>query len=834
MLDDPVLEGVKVKDVGVVPRPKDVLVQFSSPQYFVLEGEGAVEVVIERVGSLAGRSSCTYRTVESPHESRVFFVPVDGRAEFAPGQRVVTFKVPIIEDSAFGSCIDFAVELSEPQDCELDVFLSSCRVKIIDDDVFPTNRFRELVHGDPTTESWQSGRSPQMFSEYVRFTWANTPRAWRVIAAGQVQNIYEILILVVMKVLVDDYLRKADTLSKADFSRGVAGLAALCAGPFLIIHSLDFAQHGWGVAGGARRVLQENLLRKFLNYDAAMMARMSTAEFQYCVGHDVPHLVADGFGRIFDIYNVAGKILMLVAFQAVMATSEPGSAWYIYLSTVITLAMPVPMGVWWWLRRSGGRVVRAKTETCQRAMLDLVGDAVNSHRLIADFRYRPKIVNEYDVRIHAFNDALAAQNHRLANDRSFPAWLALFIQFAWIISGGDAVYREAAEPGSGIRLGTFLAVLSIYRSVGAEMVKAYHAWLQIQTQFPALWRVVKFMNGTTDLAARLEAFEHRHTRGKTLRDSATEPGTPESGKEVIHQDDLPIELRSVSFKYKLLVTEEVDSPASPGKRSSGLQRQTTVTRDENITVFEDASLTIPQGKLVAVIGRHESGKATLLKLLDQIVVPAKGTVFVPPHLRVLHVSPDCQMRDIPIADNLLFGRPGAERGARFVSKEDQNRAWRICRRLAFPPRLLMLCQDLEADTRPQLSTLSAADRKLLHLARALLADPDVLVVHKPGVYFDTDMQPVIWAALRAFVDDRGVDSTRRTTLGPSLRPRTCIFSTSEHRNLDWVDFVVICESQKMELVQPGDLGEHKLSPSASPLRKDAPDDGWLSELAVAI
>ena len=77
-----------------------------------------------------------------------------------------------------------------------------------------------------------------------------------------------------------------------------------------------------------------------------MMARMSTAEFQYCVGHDVPHLVADGFGRIFDIYNVAGKILMLVAFQAVMATSEPGSAWYIYLSTVITLAMPVPMGVW--------------------------------------------------------------------------------------------------------------------------------------------------------------------------------------------------------------------------------------------------------------------------------------------------------------------------------------------------------------------------------------------------------------------------------------------------------------------------------------------------------
>merc|ERR1711869_3576 len=127
------------------------------------------------------------------------------------------------------------------------------------------------------------------------------------------------------------------------------------------------------------------------------------------------------------------------------------------------------------------------------------------------------------------------------------------------------------------------------------------------------------------------------------------------------------------------------------------------------------------------------------------------------------------------------------------------------------------------------STLSAADRKLLHLARALLADPDVLVVHKPGIYFDTDMQPVIWKALRAFVDDSGVDSTRHTALGASLRPRTCIFSTSEHRNLDWVDFVVVCDSQNMELVRPEDLGAHNISPDASPLRKESggflfPDD----------
>lgn len=255
------------------------------------------------------------------------------------------------------------------------------------------------------------------------------------------------------------------------------------------------------------------------------------------------------------------------------------------------------------------------------------------------------------------------------------------------------------------------------------------------------------------------------------------------------------------------------------------QPKRQITRSESVPVFSNVNLSIPQGQLVAVIVRHESGKATLLQLLDQIIVPTEGTVFVPQHLRVLHVSEKCQLRDVPIADNLFFGRPGAERAARFVSREDKDRAWRICERLAFPPRLLGLCQDMENDTRPQLPTLSDADRKLIHLARALLADPDVLIVHKPGVYFDTDMQPVIWAALRAFVDDRGVDSTRRTSLGASLRPRTCIFSTSEHKNLDWVDFVVICDSKSMEMVRPGDLAGHNMSPDASPLRKDLDTSG---------
>jgi ABC-type ATPase involved in cell division len=71
--------------------------------------------------------------------------------------------------------------------------------------------------------------------------------------------------------------------------------------------------------------------------------------------------------------------------------------------------------------------------------------------------------------------------------------------------------------------------------------------------------------------------------------------------------------------------------------------------------------------------------------------------------------------------------------------------------------------------------LTIADKVLLHLARAFVANPEVLVVHKPTLVFDHAMSIHVMQLLQKFVRDRGlhVEGDRRVR-----HMRTCIRTTS--------------------------------------------------------
>lgn len=71
---------------------------------------------------------------------------------------------------------------------------------------------------------------------------------------------------------------------------------------------------------------------------------------------------------------------------------------------------------------------------------------------------------------------------------------------------------------------------------------------------------------------------------------------------------------------------------------------------------------------MAVNGPHGSGKASLLRLLGQaffrnvfsdvrvqVVFPQEGSIFIPSHLRVLHVTQEASILDTSPWQNLIFG-----------------------------------------------------------------------------------------------------------------------------------------------------------------------------------
>merc|ERR1719453_1276289 len=88
--------------------------------------------------------------------------------------------------------------------------------------------------------------------------------------------------------------------------------------------------------------------------------------------------------------------------------------------------------------------------------------------------------------------------------------------------------------------------------------------------------------------------------------------------------------------------------------------------------------------------------------------------------------------------------------------------------------------------------LSRSDSKLIHLARALIYNPEVLIVHTPGMYFDKDSKTTIISLLLEFVRMRGVEMDPATRL--RRRPRTCIFSTYDMGDIMFADEMLQCQN----------------------------------------
>jgi ABC-type cobalamin/Fe3+-siderophores transport system ATPase subunit len=115
---------------------------------------------------------------------------------------------------------------------------------------------------------------------------------------------------------------------------------------------------------------------------------------------------------------------------------------------------------------------------------------------------------------------------------------------------------------------------------------------------------------------------------------------------------------------------------------------------------------------------------------------------------------------------------------------------------------MRLAKEIEDEVEDATTYLSRSDRKLIHLARAFIYNPEVLVVHTPGIYFDKGAKVKIISTLRDFVQSRGVEMDPATL--PIRRPRTCIFSTYDGADARYVDEMLYCEDGGIATQQ--DLG----------------------------
>jgi ABC-type multidrug transport system fused ATPase/permease subunit len=171
--------------------------------------------------------------------------------------------------------------------------------------------------------------------------------------------------------------------------------------------------------------------------------------------------------------------------------------------------------------------------------------------------------------------------------------------------------------------------------------------------------------------------------------------------------------------------------------------------------LDHVTMTVPPGQTVALVGATGAGKSTFAKLVARFYDPTDGRVLVDGHdLRTVRAaSLRSQMGIVPqeaflfsgtVGDNIAFGRPDA-------SPADVEAAARAVGAWDF---ISALPHGLDTEVGERGVQLSAGQRQLVAFARALIADPRILVLDEATSNVDLHTEGRIEAGMRRLLAGR--------------------------------------------------------------------------------
>ncbi|MEU1346117.1 ABC transporter ATP-binding protein [Streptomyces sp. NPDC005795] len=166
-------------------------------------------------------------------------------------------------------------------------------------------------------------------------------------------------------------------------------------------------------------------------------------------------------------------------------------------------------------------------------------------------------------------------------------------------------------------------------------------------------------------------------------------------------------------------------------------------------------LTVPAGRTVAVVGSTGAGKSTLAKLLARFYDPTEGRVLLDgtdlrdlatPELRrgVVMVTQEAFLFSGTVAENIAIGSPDAtraeiEQAAKAIGAHDF---------------IAGLPDGYDTDVRKRGGRISAGQRQLVAFARALLADPAVLILDEATSSLDIPGERAVQRAMDTVLHGR--------------------------------------------------------------------------------